>query len=495
MPTLPCSYREEEPVATADEEAAAAELDPEALKDALVEQARAQRRALLQAALRPGTGRQPRSRKISITLPPLQLEEDEPAEEEVQHGEAAPGDEAALTVEELAALADAELAVQQLHDSEAAWECMAAEEEGMLAQAAAGAAPQPADAATPGAALWQQEQQAEYGGAAGDEMQPGTSQHGQARTPATSLLGRYTPMEGVPERLALLATRGKGGASLGGAALPATGSRSVRPAGTPAGFTPLEGIPERLHAFQPLPGATRVLSNLGVPSVDSPVEGLVHEAARRRSIGAAQQPADVPVAAAAEGEGEVAAGGSFGGFARLAEQAEAAAAEAGTAAGAAAAAAAAALPVDDDDDDDDVGGGFADDGGFDDEGALLLQGRRRQHLLCTTVCVEAILVANKACLPILHVPGIPLGLLQSRQRRALAETPRAWQTLRCRRASAWALTRRQHQAAALTQLCHSTTATMAPLKQVSRASLRADAASLSACQPAMCVRGWNIQGC
>lgn len=60
----------------AGEEAAATEaanLDPEELKDALLQQAQAQRRAVVEATFRPGTGRQPPKQQFRIKLRPLQL--------------------------------------------------------------------------------------------------------------------------------------------------------------------------------------------------------------------------------------------------------------------------------------------------------------------------------------------------------------------------------------------------------------------------------------
>ncbi|EFN54867.1 hypothetical protein CHLNCDRAFT_134945 [Chlorella variabilis] len=323
------------------------EVDPEALKDALLEQAKAQRRALMEAALRPGTGRFPRSREFAITLLPLQLEEQE---EELL--EEAGADQ--LLQQDMEWQAAGEAGDEQLLEygehEEQAWEV----EEGVLAEQQARAAVQPAaadapasTAATPGAALLrQQDGQPQSGGL---QQERPDSQRGQAKTPATSLFGRYTPMEGVPERLALLATRGK--------QPPATVSRSARPARTPAGFTPTEGIPERLLAFQPplggprplgLPGATLVCSNQAQRSVDSPVEGLVQQGVRRSKDGAAvPQPTD--------------ADAGFAGFAQpsprqqeaeqqLAEEEQQQHEEQGVA-----------------DDDDNGDFGFADDGGYYDE--------------------------------------------------------------------------------------------------------------------------------
>lgn len=322
-------------------------MDPEALKDALLEQAKAQRRALMEAALRPGTGRFPRSREFAITLLPLQLEEQE---EELL--EEAGADQ--LLQQDMEWQAAGEAGDEQLLEygehEEQAWEV----EEGVLAEQQARAAVQPAaadapasTAATPGAALLrQQDGQPQSGGL---QQERPDSQRGQAKTPATSLFGRYTPMEGVPERLALLATRGK--------QPPATVSRSARPARTPAGFTPTEGIPERLLAFQPplggprplgLPGATLVCSNQAQRSVDSPVEGLVQQGVRRSKDGAAvPQPTD--------------ADAGFAGFAQpsprqqeaeqqLAEEEQQQHEEQGVA-----------------DDDDNGDFGFADDGGYYDE--------------------------------------------------------------------------------------------------------------------------------
>lgn len=282
-------------------EAAAAPLDPEALKDAILEQARAERQALLDAVWRPGSGRQPRRREFTVTFPPLPPEEDpEVAAAEVAAAEAAAAEAEAAAAEAAAAeaaeaeAAAAEAAEQLLeYAEEQQWE-----EEGVLAEARQQARLQPADASagTPAAALLQQDGQP---ATTGNRQQHQTSQRGQARTPGASLFGRYTPMEGVPERLAALAaSRGK--------LLPATLLRSGGPraaaAGTPAGFTPLEGIPERLGALRQLPGgprllslpgATRICSNEAEASVDSPVEGLVQQGAKRsRGSGDAPSPAD-----------------------------------------------------------------------------------------------------------------------------------------------------------------------------------------------------------
>lgn len=304
-----------------------------------MEQARAQRHALVEASLRPGTGRVPRPREFAITLPLLCQEEDKAAE-------AAALAEAEAAEAEAAAFAAAEEQQQLLENDDGGvqWEA----EEGVLAEANEAAWMQPADA-TPGAVLWQQQQQQQDGQPASAEQQQADSQRAQAKTPASSLFGRYTPMEGVPERLALLAaTRGK--------QLPATVSRlAAQPAlmGTPAGFTPLEGIPERLHGFAAgpraldLPGVTRVYSNEAeAASVDSPVEGLVQQGGRRSRCSG-----DEPLLA------DVEAG--FAGFAPPPppEEEQQAPEE--------------QHPLEEEqqqewDDDDDVGGGMPDDGGFDD---------------------------------------------------------------------------------------------------------------------------------
>ncbi len=318
-------------------------LDPEALKDAILGQARAERQALLDAVWRPGSGRRPRSREFTVTLPPVPPEEDveaaaaeAAAETAAAEAEAAAAEAAALAAQAEADALAAEAAEQLLeYAEEQQWE----EEEGVLAEARQQARLQPADASTgtPGSALLQQGGQP---ATTADRWQQQSSQRGQARTPGASLFGRYTPMEGVPERLAALAaSRGK--------LLPATLLRSGGPraaaAGTPAGFTPLEGIPERLGALRQLPGgprllslpgATRICSNDGEASVDSPVEGLVQQGAKRsRGSGDAPSPAD--------GEAE------FAGFApQPSPQAE--------------------QQEQQHDDYDDDGGGFADDGGYQD---------------------------------------------------------------------------------------------------------------------------------
>jgi hypothetical protein len=277
--------RVEEPEAVPEQPA---DLDPEALKDALLEKARADRRALVEAAMRPGTGRVPRRREFALDLPPLRVEQAEA--EEQQQLEQGVGDYCDYEWQ----LAAGEVQMDGGHSRHPEW----AAEAGVLAQQLARAAVQPADAgadpagasaATPGAALLCQ-----LGGELQQEM--ADSQLAQAKTPGASLLGRYSPMEGVPERLVLLATRNK--------QPPATVSRSLRqPACTPAGFTPMEGIPERLMALAAGPrslGATRVCSNEASPAVDSPVEGLVQQGARAcRDL---PQPAD--------------ASGHFAGFAQ-----------------------------------------------------------------------------------------------------------------------------------------------------------------------------------
>jgi hypothetical protein len=309
------------------EQAQQSALDPEALKDALLEQARAQRRALMEATLRAGTGRMPRRREFAVTLPPMQPEEEpeaEPAEEEEQAqfvGEAEQDEEQLLQMEE----GDGEVMEAQQQ-----WEA----EQGVLAEAREQAQLQPA-AATPGTALWLQQQRQQEGQAPlSQQQQQQDSQRGQAKTPGTS--GQYTPMEGVPERI-LLATRGK--------QLPLTVSRlGLAAASTPAGFTPLEGVPELAMVFQPLPGgprllglpgATLVCSNEGQqPSVDSPVEGLLQEGARRsKEDGGVPRPAE-----------------GFA-FAPLPSPSPAG-----------------GIEGEEEEGDDDMGGGFDDDGGFDDAG-------------------------------------------------------------------------------------------------------------------------------
>lgn len=269
-------------------------LDPEALKDVILEQARAERQALLEAVWRPGSGRRPCSREFTVTFPPVPPEED--AEAAAAEVAAAEAEAAALAAQEEALAAEA--AEQMLeHAEEQQWEQQWEEEEGVLAEARQQARLRPADASagTPGTALLQQDEQP----AATADRQQQTSQRGQARTPGTSLFGRYTPMEGVPERLAALAASH-------GKLLPATLLRSGGPraaaASTPDGFTPLEGIPERLGALRQLPGgprllnlpgATRICSNEAEASVDSPVEGLVQQGAKRsRGSGDAPSPAD-----------------------------------------------------------------------------------------------------------------------------------------------------------------------------------------------------------
>ena len=218
-------------------------------------QALAQRRAVLQATLRPGTGRAPPRHQFRITL--------------------------------------RELAPPSPDENAAASEAAAA--------AAAAAAPQ----GTPGAGLLQ------------------STQMGRARTPGTSgLLGRYSPMEGVPERLTAPRARAPPGTVL------RSGGHASRQA-TPRGYTPMEGIPERLLLRRASAGAgnSRVLSNAGVGSVSSPVEGLVRQAAGHASAQPGQAPAGEEFAfAAPQGAGNAA--------------------------------------LDDDDDDHDDGGGYFDDGGY-----------------------------------------------------------------------------------------------------------------------------------
>lgn len=400
--------------------AEAAALDPEALKDALVEQARVQRHALLDASRRPGTGRVPRRREFSIMLPLLPTEEELAAEAEAEAATAA----AAAAAEETAA-AGLQAQLQQQEGEAQRWEGLAAEEGVLAEHAAAACNARLANAGSPGAALRLPSLQLEQGGSCEaapgsvapvapeqDELaEPGTSQQGQAHTPGTSLYGRYTPMEGVPERLALLATRGK--------AAPATATASLmaRPTGTPAGFTPLEGIPERLLAFPALPGASRMGSNAsGRPSVDSPVEGLVLEAGARRRASGGAAPA------------RLAAAGSTGGFDGFAPspQATGAAAQHAPSPGAlpapamlleqqaaqqaaqpAAADVTAAGGADDGDDfDDDMGGGF-DDGGFYDNGEQPAH-EITAAMLCS--CYGGRCVASRVvCTPLAQLKGRSLG--------------------------------------------------------------------------------------
>ncbi|KAL4452119.1 hypothetical protein ABPG75_007781 [Micractinium tetrahymenae] len=382
---------------SAAEAAEAAALDPEALKDALVQQARAQRQALLEASRRPGTGRMPCRREFTITLPLLPTEEELAAEAEAEVAAAA----AAAAAEDEAAAAEA-AAAAELQAHLVAQEAEAQQWEGMLAEhAAAAREPRLATAGSPGAALRSPSLQLEQGGSCEaapgsvaaalpqqqEPLEPATSQRGQARTPGTSLYGRYTPMEGVPERLALLATRGKAAPGVGAALATAAASPLARPAGTPAGFTPLEGIPERLLAFPALPGASRLGSNAGGrPSVDSPVEGLVLEGAARRRGSTGAAPARLAGAGGA---------GDFDGFAPSPQAAQAAAAphapspgalpapaallEQQAAQQAATDAAAAAAAAADDDFDDDMGGNF-DDGGYYDEEPLPAGGAGDDHL-------------------------------------------------------------------------------------------------------------------
>ena len=286
-----------------------------------------QRRALMEATLRPGTGRMPRRREFAVTLPPMQLEEPEAEAAEEEEQEQFVGE--AEEEEEEERLLQLEEGDGELMEAQQQWEA----EQGVLAEAQKQAQLQPA-AATPGTALWlqQQQEQQQEGQPPLSQQQQQDSQRAQAKTPGTS--GQYTPMEGVPERM-LLATRGK--------QLPLTVSRlGLAAAGTPAGFTPLEGVPELAMVFQPLPGgprllglpgATLVCSNEGQqPSVDSPVEGLLQEGARRSKE-------DVGVPRPADGFA----------FAQLPSPAG-------------------GVEGQEDDGDDDMGGGFDEDGGFDDGG-------------------------------------------------------------------------------------------------------------------------------
>lgn len=182
--------------------AEAAALDPEEVKDALLLQALAARRATLMATLRPGSGRTPTRRSFRIVLPAL-VPEPEPEPEP-----------------ELVA------AVQQ-----------------------AG----PLGAPT-----------------------PGTSRRAQLpRTPGSAL--KWTPMEGVPERLARIAAPG---------AAPSSYPTLSLPLGTPAGMTPQEGVPERVQHIRVAPGQwlprgpTPVASSQPLGSDGSPVNGLVQHAMR-----------------------------------------------------------------------------------------------------------------------------------------------------------------------------------------------------------------------
>ncbi|KAL4857201.1 hypothetical protein ACK3TF_002502 [Chlorella vulgaris] len=292
--------------------------DPEELKDALLEQAKAQRWALMQAAMRPGTGRVPRRREFAIALPePLEEEEaeEEQGQEQGQVERHQPGEEdAAYQLDvEWVLVEDGAQEQPALECAEQGEERTA--EEGVMGEQAASAALQPlaADApdlgaATPGAALWRQPD--------GLQLEQTDSQRGQAKTPASSLYGRYTPMEGVPERLALPTARQQP---------PATVSHLVHPssipADTPAGFTPVEGIPERQLAFLGgprvfgLPGVSRMCSNEERQGVDSPVEGLVQQGAGH--VNGVLQPANADCSFAGFGQallqqGTAAAGQAVG---------------------------------------------------------------------------------------------------------------------------------------------------------------------------------------
>lgn len=390
---------------------------------------------------RPGSGRRPCSREFTVTFPPVQPEED--AEAAAAEAAAAEAEAAAAQAAALAAQAEAlaaEAAEQLLeHVEEQQWE-----EEGVLAEARQQARLRPADASagTPGTALLQQDGQP----AATADRQQQTSQRGQARTPGTSLFGRYTPMEGVPERLAALAaSRGK--------LLPATVLRSGGPraaaASTPAGFTPLEGIPERLGALRQLPGgprllslpgATRICSNEAEASVDSPVEGLVQQGTKRsRGSGDAPSPAD--------GEAE------FAGFAlQPSPQAQQEAQQ---------------EEVQHDDYDDDMGG-FADDGGY--QGGELLhrkwaaQDLRHQVRVCACMPCSCWPAAHMQCAALtVTIPAgqqafdahaLPLLNLQSLRLAAarLAASPSwpaarrgTWRMPVCRQAPALSLGQRQRR--------------------------------------------------
>eukprot|EP00887_Chlorella_sp_A99_P007662 scaffold20.g7662.t1 len=226
----------------------AVQLDPDELMEALLAQARQQRQVMLAQVLRLGT-RQHVRRPFSIMLDPVVEPEPEPEPEpETVEQEEPEGDAAAA-------------------------------------------------AATPGLHLL----------SAGRLLQAASSRLGQLRTPGSLLQGRYTPIEGVPERLLLTARPRQPSAA-------ATASRSRLTAATPAGFTPMEGVPERLVSAQLLsglrrcmgPGSSRMQSN-GLAEhggVDSPVEGLVQEGAHRGSA-AQPVPADeFAFAAPAGGSGE-----------------------------------------------------------------------------------------------------------------------------------------------------------------------------------------------
>lgn len=372
--------------------AEAAALDPDALKDALVEQARAQRHALLEASRRAGTGRVPRRREFFITLPPLPTEEELAAEEEAETAA-----EAAAAAAEEAAAADLQARLQGQEAGTQRWEELSAEAGVLAEHAAAACKPRLANAGSPGAALCSPSLQLEQGGSCEaapgsvataavqqeeEALEPGTSQRGQARTPGTPQYGRYTPIEGVPERLPLLATRGKA------APAAATASLLGRPAATPAGFTPLEGIPERLLSFPALPGASRMGSNGRRPSVDSPVEGLVMEGAAHRHASAGAAPAQLACAGGGPGFDGFEPSPQFTGVPAAAAHAPSPAALPAPAALLQQQAAQQALQqapgdaavagdvVDGDeyggdfDDDDDMGGGF-DDGGYHEGGELL----------------------------------------------------------------------------------------------------------------------------
>ena len=243
----------------------AEQLDPQELKHALLQQARQQRRAVLQTVLRPGGTRPHVHRPFKLVLDPVVLPEPEP------QPEAQPKPQPEL----------------------------------------------PLASTTPGAAF--------SSGVLQERQQLAQTQLACAKTPASLLLGRYTPMEGVPERLLLTVRPTRP---------PATVSRSLRQqSSTPFGFTPVEGIPERLVAVrlltgqcqQQAQGGSHVVSNerseghqqqapLLPPQqdgVESPVEGLVQEGARRSSD-AAPAPLDefafVPAAAGGDAAGDGAEG-------------------------------------------------------------------------------------------------------------------------------------------------------------------------------------------